>query len=334
MNLSSYFKDFLSAIEPSASYKSDQQKGHKTLRKRLANDEDFKEIHVNAFLQGSYARNTATHPGKDVDIVVVTSLDPDEVTPADANKRLKKCLDKYYDNVIPQNRSFGIELNYVSLDVVLTTSRHLTDERLMASFRMASALEDTTEWKEHPLLIPDRDLGEWVETHPKKQMTWTTEKNKECDGYFVPLVKMLKWWRQEAYKRPKRPKGYILERLAGECVDTTKRDHAEGVVALFENIVGKYEMYALAGLVPNLPDPGVPGHNVAHRLEASDFKTFVDKIRDAASVARLALEEEDKKKSADLWRKVFGDKFPKAPEEKKASFPAVPVRPNKPAGFA
>ncbi|MCG8424186.1 MAG: nucleotidyltransferase [Proteobacteria bacterium] len=334
MRLPSYFKDFLKEIEPSPSYKKDQQTGHKTLRKRLANDEDFKEIHVNTFLQGSYKRDTAINPGKDVDIVVVTSLDPDEVTPADANKRLKKCLDKYYDNVVPQNRSFGIELSYVSLDVVLATSRHLNDERLMASFRMAAALEDATEWKEHPLLIPDRNLGEWVKTHPKKQMTWTTDKNKACGGYFVPLVKMFKWWRQEAYKLPKRPKGYVLERLAGECVDTTKRDHAEGFVALLENIVSEYEIYALADLVPYLPDPGVPEHNVAHRLEASNFKTFIDKVKDAASVARQALEEEDKKKSAALWRKVFGDKFPKAPEKKNASFPPAPVRPNKPAGFA
>ena len=46
MNLPSYFKDFLAAIEPSPSYKEDQQSGHKTLRKRLAEDEDFKSIHV------------------------------------------------------------------------------------------------------------------------------------------------------------------------------------------------------------------------------------------------------------------------------------------------
>ncbi len=59
MNLPSYFKDFLAAIEPSPSYKEDQQAGHKTLRRRLAEDEDFKLIHVNTFLQGSYKRNTA-----------------------------------------------------------------------------------------------------------------------------------------------------------------------------------------------------------------------------------------------------------------------------------
>jgi predicted nucleotidyltransferase len=315
MKLPSYFKDFLTEIEPSPSYKEDQQAGHKTLRKRLAADEDFKAIHVNTFLQGSYKRNTAIHPGKDVDIVVVTSLDPDSTSAADANARLRKCLRKYYENVTPQNRSFGVTLSYVTMDVVLATSRHLKQEAaLFKSIMMAEALENANAWVDHPLLIPDRDLGHWVETHPKRQLQWTTDLNTECGGYFVPLVKMFKWWRKEAYEKPKYPKGYVLERLAGECVDKTKRDHAEGFVQLLENIRAKYSAYASIGIVPHLPDPGVPSHNVAHRLSVEDFKTFMAKV--------------------DLWRDVFGSKFPAASAAAKASFPPIPVRPNKPAGFA
>lgn len=334
MNLPSYFKEFLTAIEPSPSYKQDQQTGHKTLRKRLASDEDFKVIHVNTFLQGSYKRNTAIHPGKDVDIVVVTTLDPDKTTPADANAKLGKCLRKYYDNVEPQTRSFGVTLSYVTMDVVIAASRHLeSNAKALLSFRLAEAIEDAAEWKEHPLLIPDRDLGRWVETHPKRQMEWTTELNTACGGYFVPLVKMFKWWRKESYTKPKHPKGYVLERMAGECVDTSKRDHAEGVVKLLENIQAKYSSYAAAGLVPYLPDPGVPSHNVAHRLTAEDFKRFMEAVADALPLAQDALDEPDKAASADKWRKLFGDKFPAAPTAK-ASFPAIPVRPNRPAGFA
>jgi predicted nucleotidyltransferase len=334
MNLPSYFKDFLAEIEPSPSYKEDQQTGHKTLRKRLAEDEDFKLIHVNAFLQGSYKRNTAIHPGKDVDIVVVTSLDPDSTTATDATARLGKVLRKYYNNVTPQNRSFCVSLSYVTLDVVIATSRALTKKAwLFAEVRKADSLDAADDWTSSPLLIPDRDLGAWVETHPKAQLAWTTALNATCSGYFVPLVKMFKWWRKETYQQPKYPKGYILERLAGECVDTSKRDHAEGFVKLLENIHAKYSGYALAGLVPTLPDPGVPTHNVAHRLSADDFKTFMTKVANALPTARAALAETDIQKSADLWRKLFGDKFPAA-QASKASFPPIPVRPNKPAGFA
>lgn len=337
MNLPSYFKDFLAEIEPSPSYKEDQQAGHKTLRKRLAEDEDFKLIHVNTFLQGSYKRNTAIHPGKDVDIVVVTSLDADRTTPADANARLGKVLRKYYDNVTPQNRSFCVSLSYVTMDVVLAASRYLTKKAwLYESVRKADSLDAGDDWSSSPLLIPDRDLGAWVETHPKAQMAWTSDLNATCGGYFVPLVKMFKWWRKETYQSPKYPKGYILERLVGECVDTSSRDHAGGFVKLLENIESKYSLYAAVGLVPNLPDPGVPSHNVAHRLSAEDFKVFMEKVSKALPRARAALAEDDLKKSADLWRGVFGDAFPAASASaaSKAVFPPTPIRPNKPAGFA
>jgi predicted nucleotidyltransferase len=334
MNLPSYFRDFLSEIEPSPSYKQDQQTGHKTLRKRLAEDDAFKALHVNTFLQGSYKRNTAIHPGKDVDIVVVTSLDPDTTTPKQANAILSKVLRKYYDNVAPQNRSYCVSLDYVTMDVVLATSRQLRARNsVMESARRADSLDAEDEWTSSPLLIPDRDLGVWVETHPKAQLAWTTNLNTRCGGYFVPLVKLFKWWRKETYQQPKYPKGYVLERLVGECVDTTKRDHAEGFVALLENIEARYSYYAQVGLVPKLPDAGVPAHDVAHRLAPADFKAFMERVATALPNARAALAETDIRKSADLWGRLFHSKFPEA-QASRASFPPVPVLPNKPAGFA
>jgi hypothetical protein len=335
VKLPSYFKDFLAEIEPSPSYKEDQAAGHQILRRRLANDDEFKKIHVNAFLQGSYKRNTAIHPGKDVDIVVVTTIDPDATTPAAANKRLGDCLSRYYKNVEPQTRSFGVKLSYVTMDVVLATSRYIKKSAAMVeALRRADSLDAATDWIEHELLIPDRDLNRWVATDPKKQLAWTTDLNTSCGGYFVPLVKMFKWWRKETYGDPRYPKGYVLERFAGECVDAAKRDHAEGFVQLLQNLNSKFAAYAAIGQVPHLADPGVPTHNVAHRLAVADFQAFMSKVSSALPKARAALDEPDLKKSADQWRALFGTKFPSPPEEKKASFPPVPVRPNKPAGFA
>jgi Second Messenger Oligonucleotide or Dinucleotide Synthetase domain len=256
MNFPSYFNDFLSEIEPSPSYKEDQQKGHTTLRKRLAEDDDFGSIHVNTFLQGSYKRHTAVHPGKDVDIVVVTSLDPDTIAASAATARLKKALEKYYPGKVkPQNRSLNVELSYVTMDVVIAASRQLRTENAFAAIRSVLALEDAGSWKTQPLQIPDRDLQKWVDTHPKRQLEWTTDLNKASEGYFVPIVKLFKWWRKEAYVTPAYPKGYVLERLVGEEFDRTKRDHAEGFVLLLRNIVSAYEWYALRTLSQRSPIP-------------------------------------------------------------------------------
>lgn len=333
MNLPSYFMEFLAEIEPSPSCKEDQQAGHKTLRKRLADDDDFGRIHVNTFLQGSYKRHTAIYPGKDVDIVVLTSLDPNTTASAAATARLKKCLDKYYDKVSAQNRSLNVELSYVTMDVVIGASRDLLSQNAFASLRALQSIEEATSWKSQPLQIPDRELQKWVNTHPKRQLEWTTEKNKASDNYFVPLVKLFKWWRKEAYNSPAYPKGYLLERIAGEVFDTAKRDHAEGFVKLLKNIVSTWGGYAAANLVPHLPDPGVPEHNVLGRLSAADFQTFVAEVRNALVIAEKALASTDKEESVKLWRQLFGPRFPAAPAAK-AAFPAAAVRPpNRPAGF-
>jgi len=335
MNLPSYFNDFLSEIEPSETAKADQQTGHTTLRKRLAEDADFGTIHVNTFLQGSYRRRTAIHPGKDVDIVVVTTLDPDTVAASAAIARLKKTLEKYYPGkVTPQTRSLCIQLSYVTMDVVIAASRELRTQGLFAEVRNVSALDEAQSWKAQPLQIPDRDLQRWVDTHPKRQLEWTTELNKGSGNYFVPLVKMFKWWREETYQEPVYPKGYLLERIAGEKLDSGKRDHAEGFVQLLRNILTSYEAYAVANVVPSLSDPGVPTHNVLHRLTAGDFKVFIAHIKAGLTKAERALASADKNESARLWREVFGSRFPDAPTAK-ASFPAAAVRPpNRPEGFA
>ena len=46
------------------------------------------------------------------------------------------------------------------------------------------------------------------------------------------------------------------------------------------------------------------------RISGADFKAFHGHVSEAASLARKALDEEDKKKSAGHWRELFGDKFP------------------------
>lgn len=220
------------------------------------------------------------------------------------------------------------------LDVVLATSTELRKKEVLAEMRVRQELEDTGAWIDSPLWIPDRDLGRWIETDPKRQLEWTTAKNAASGGLFVPLVKLFKWWRKGAYETPKYPKGYLLERLAGECCDVSKRDHAEGFVALLENLVARFGYYPLLGRVPELPDAGVPTHNVLARLSAADFSTFMEKVKAALATARAALGEEDKEKSVALWRELFGNSFPAAQGLNRASFPSEPVRPNKPAGFA
>ena len=99
--MTTYFNDFLKNIRLTENQVNELKTAHTTLRTRLKSDKDLKDIIETTFLQGSYRRSTAVRPkqGKrsDVDIVVVTRLDKEEVTPEEALDIFEPFLKKYYD---------------------------------------------------------------------------------------------------------------------------------------------------------------------------------------------------------------------------------------------
>lgn len=369
MELESDFAAFLSEIRPTKNQRDDLQTGHKTLRERLKADEELKKAFVSDFLQGSYRRATAVRPKNDrradVDIIVVTKLTEDEYTPSKAMDVFKPFLDKHYKGKWKQQgRSIGIELSYVELDLVVTSApseaefgilssdavtsdedlEEARDWRLHRSWlslssrgrldarALLSEAKSEDEWKAKPLRIPDREANAWEWTHPLEQIRWTRDKNSRTNGHFVNVVKAIKWWRLENFEEPKHPKGFPLERLIGECCPDGIESVAEGVTKTLEKIVTAYALLVQVGGKPQLPDYGVPCHDVFKRVSAEDFKKFYEQTTSAAALARHALDSDNRTESGNLWQKLFGSKFPKPPEnggsQKKGytppSGPAVP----------
>lgn len=352
MELPTDFKEFLQEIRPTADQRTDSQTGHETLRERLSADEDLKECLISDFLQGSYKRSTAVRPKgdrrSDVDIIVVTRLSEQEYTPAEAMELFKPFLNKHYKGKWrQQGRSFGIELSSVELDLVLTSAPSEAEVGILRSDAVKSgdvleAAEDwrlhcswpglesrrfrndvrtllaeargQDEWKAQPLHIPDRDANEWEATHPLAQITWTRDKNDRTNKHFVNVVKAIKWWRLENYEEPKHPKGFPLERLIGECCPDGVDSVAEGVVTTLERIVSQYALLVQAGDKPQLPDYGVTSHDVFGRITAEDFNEFYGQAKNGAAAARRAFDSQDRTESGNLWRALFGSKFPKPPE--------------------
>ena len=345
MELTTYFIKFLQAIRPTENQKDDCKKGHRALRKRLESYEALKQILVSTFLQGSYRRATAVRPkGEaklDVDIITVTRLKREDYpNPDDAMDIFVPFLDEYYEGKYQrQGRSFGIELSYVNLDLVITsapseaeeeayksqaartilTPEDIDDWLLVKSWvppenrsnqtAFFEAIRQEQEWKTEPLWIPNRDAGDWEETHPLEQIKWTWGKNARCNKHYVNVVKPIKWW-QRVHHPDDRPKGYPLEHLIGVCCPDSITSVAEGVTLTLENIVANYGTYAECKLVPYLPDHGVPEHNVLERVSGDEFAEFYEHAETAAEIAREALDAETKEKSIEKWRELFGNKFP------------------------
>ena len=352
MELPTYFSDFLKEIRLTDSQTQDCINGHNTLRERLYGDEDIAPCIVTTFLQGSYRRATAVRPyeGKraDVDVILVTKLSKDEYTPEAVIKKFTPFMDKHYKGKYEvQGRSIGITLSYVDLDLVITaapseseigilesesvTNATAIDEAVNwapsrkwfnleahAGSTLASLMEAVKkepEWKLSPLLIPDRDVQRWERTHPLEQIKWTWNKNRSTNGHYVNVVKAVKWWRRINHTTPKYPKGYPVEHLIGVCCPDNLDSVAAGVTMTLESIAEKYKIYAAAEQTPFLSDHGVPDHNVMRRVSGKDFAKFHEQVCAAAKIARTALDADTVKKSADQWRKLFGDNFPEAPDD-------------------
>ena len=363
MELKTDFDTFLREIRTTDSMQSDCRTGHKILRQRLHEDNDLQPLLVSDFLQGSYRRSTAVRPknGKrsDVDIIVVTKLSEAEFTPKKAMDLFVPFLNRHYEGKWkPQGRSFGIELSYVDLDLVITSAPSeneygilrsesvTTDEdiskaidwRLNQSwlslenrgqrFDAKALLEkakEQPEWKSKPLRIPDREANVWEDTHPLEQIRWTRDKNRTTNSHFVNIVKCIKWWWLEKFEEPRPPKGFPLERIVGDCCPDDIEFVAEGLVLTLENIVSRYSIYAAIKGKPQLPDYGVPTHDVLRRITGEDFGKFYEQSKAAASLARRAFDSPDRVKSGELWRELLGGRFPPPPKNSGYSAPTGPA---------
>ena len=354
MELKSQFREFMTSIRPTDRQKEDWKTGSSTLRSRLAADESLGSQVVATFLQGSVRRSTAVRPfgdkRPDVDVVVVTNIDHTMTSPKDAMNRFVPFLEKFYKGKWrTQGRSFGIELSYVDIDLVVTAlpsdpaSRNVMETLYRSqSVNSLSTLDEqpdwrlnpqwvprdisdlsnrgtlphledapTSEWKPNPLFLPDRDSGEWGRTHPLAQIQWTAAKNRACNRHYVDIVRALKWWRQtNSDSLPKYPKGYPLEHIIGFSLPDGTSSIASGLVQVLDKISEQWATAAQAGQVPSLSDHGVPEHDVLKRLSVEDFRAFHKAATEAADIAKDALHSQDAQESGELWQRLLGNRFP------------------------
>lgn len=298
MTTQTQFKDFLKDIEPSSTTKSRAKDGHTNLRDFLRTHSTFKKHHIDTFLSGSYKRNTAIRPVKkgddeerpDVDIIVITNHTRQD-DPSEVIDLLYETLSEKYDDIRKQARSIGVFTSTVEMDAV-------------------PIIEETNWDGSTTLYIPDRKLQNWIETNPRRHTIWTTEVNKESDGHFKPLVKLLKWWRRENPTRYKKPKGFVIECLAAKHMDYEESYYGELFVKTLEDIVAKYKFYIDIKIVPSIEDPGVPSNSVMAGMSFNEFEAFYNKCEAQSIIGRKAINEEDSEKSLALWRKIFGSRFP------------------------
>src|SRR6266511_1136454 len=192
-----HFKILLKGIEPS-SQKADDAKRYTGAVRDLLNDRQklLKVVDPHTRLVGSYARETAILDIKDVDVLVFVDSEYKDAKPADVLGTLAQVMRAYPDadvQVDPQRRSVRIVLRAGSyqLDIVPSVLNPNVDS---------------------PLFVPDRPKGKWIKSDPVGYGMTLTRLNKEHGDKVVPLIKLIKAWRDEQMKIC-RPKSYTLEAM-------------------------------------------------------------------------------------------------------------------------
>ena len=193
MELTTDFKTLLSSIEPNDTDVADAKDAHEKVRQQLRTDKDSKDAHKDTFLSGSYARDTAINDINDVDVIWIVDIDRFKTDPEVLLAWTEGILTKYYSKTKRQGRSVGAQAaKGVWLDIVPAT--------LIAA-------------DDGPLWIPDRTARDWVQTHPKGQIQAKSNKNKTTNGYYVSVIKLMKFWRDQLPTESCKLKSYILETL-------------------------------------------------------------------------------------------------------------------------
>lgn len=299
MYLDAHFNDLFREINPKDEGVRRAQKAHTDVRDFLASPEGLGDLYSDSFLAGSYARDTAIDPIKDVDVVIITNYREGEAnaTPLAVLRKLRATLQKCYENTdtetANQRRSIRVELEGLSMDII-------------------PAIAPDGAWK--PIRIPDRKLETWIWTNPRGHITLGEERSAASDqigGQFIykPTVKLLRWWKHEQLPAQRNPKGFLVEMMAYDTGPMRATHWAEAMANTLENIAAKYRGSS-ALTAPVFTDPAMTGQEIKTKLTGPEFSTFFSKLDEARSLLDRAIKAEDQEEAAKLYCQLFVKGFP------------------------
>jgi hypothetical protein len=117
-----------------------------------------------------------------------------------------------------QNKSVRLQLYHLNIDVVLAIDRGKNDGCLM---------------------IPDRRADEWIVTAPKKHSEIASDINRNQNGRFKPLVKLLKFWNTGLPSTAKL-KSFAIETIACRLFQKRNLQSLEHGLLLFFDFIASF----------------------------------------------------------------------------------------------
>lgn len=291
------FRKFKSRLELNQKEQDNASAKQKEVREYL----DSKFSIDNSFLTGSYARYTKTKPLKDIDIFFVLNPKKEEyrskapsVVLDDFYKQLEK---KYGEKALKkQGRSINIDFG------VHVDSDDNTDYRIL-SVDTVPAYASGEDYE-----IPDKDLGQWIKTNPKKHADKAVAAHQAYSSEWKGLVRMMKYWNnnpKHGSDKPIKP-SFLIEVMALECLHGGWQGRFDyEMQSFFTTLADRVhdEWKDPAGLGP-------PISNGMDQARKDRAKTLLQAAGREATLAINLARQGKNGEALQAWRNLFGPKFP------------------------
>ena len=258
---------------------------HIELREKLETKLEFKgkdDDETYSFLTGSYSRNTAIRPPKDVDFfIVLNDKKYGDLKPSELLNLLEKTLKEILPDITIFQQTHSVTIEY--------------DEEF--SIDVIPAFEINSELYKIPHVSENSDT--WLKSNPKIHGEKLTEANDTTNGLLVPLVKLLKAWKRDKCSYVK---SFHLELLAIEIINNFDLEsYANGINLFFDNANNYLEDSCIV-------DPANSDNFVDDYLADDERKILKYLISTEMAIAQNAVSLENSGKMDEAikeWDKIF-----------------------------
>jgi len=286
--VSNAFAEFSKNIEPTQNEIDRMIRRHQYIREKLRN-KIYNDPRKLDFLSGSYKRHTQIRPINDVDIMIV--LDYERywqdfgMNPLKLLRFLKKILGETYPSVEMRIQTHSIGLEFKEIPEVDIVPSFLINE------------------KEEIYIIPDKEFSVYIKTSPVKHEKIISDHNKKLKQKFIPLIKILKKWRDNNNINFK---SFHLE-VFSMSILTKQFQNFQGILPYyFEN--------ASKVILNTCNDPASLSGDISNYLSEFDKLKLSKKFSETSIFCKnlIELERNGKhQKAIEGWHRILGDPFPK-----------------------
>ncbi len=276
------FDKFRENIELTGDHRDTANRRKDDIVESLKNDLTILE----AFPSGSIPRYTAVTGYADLDVIVVLHYGKHikDKKPSQVLQAVRDTLAEYKTNVRKNGQAVTLHYKtWPNVDIV-PVSRTTNSDGSVNHYNVPNMNDET-----------------WIQSRPRKHSTAMRDRNKICGDSFKRIVKMIKWWN---HQHSSFLQSFHIEVIALKVFTGKLSDYSWDVFQYFDKAVEivKSPLWH--------EDDYIDGYlDYDKRAEAiKRLETARDKARDAWYCTYG--ERDDHEKAINLWRQIFGDKFP------------------------